>query len=231
MRMAPSLLFSEVMKRISPPMLSKIQARSDLHLARKVWHSIMGTVIVGIYLFSGMSRVTAVSILATVLGMDLFLETLRLRSPSINQAILKVWAPFIRRCEVDRISGIPFYVGASCLAIAIFPKEIAALSILLLAWGDPIASLFGILFGDRSIRFANGKSLIGTAAGVLTCLIVSSAFLSAYPYSVGEYLALVLVGGIAGGTAEMLPLEIDDNFSIPMVSGFGLWLTYIVLGI
>jgi dolichol kinase len=28
-----------------------------------------------------------------------------------------------------------------------------------------------------------------------------------------------LAGGVAGGGAEMLPLEIDDNFSIPVVSG------------
>jgi dolichol kinase len=210
---------------------SRIQARTDLHLARKVWHATMGMVIVGIYLFSGMSRITAVTILASVLGLDLFMETLRLRSPRLNQAILKVWGPFIRKCEVNRISGIPFYVGAACLAIAIFPKEIAALSILLLAWGDPIASLFGILYGDRGPRFANGKSLVGTVAGVIACLMVASVFLGAYSFTAFEYLALVAVGGLTGGTAEMLPLEVDDNFSIPMVSGFSLWLAYIVLGI
>jgi dolichol kinase len=44
-------------------------------------------------------------------------------------------------------------------------------------------------------------------------------------------LILSLVGGIAGGTAELLPLEVDDNFSIPVVSGFVLWLTFIVLGL
>ena len=191
----------------------------------------MGMVIVGIYLFSGMSRVTAVTILASVLGFDLFIETLRLRSPTLNQAVLKIWGPFIRRCEVNRISGIPYYVGAACLAIAIFPKEVAAVSIMLLAWGDPIASLFGILYGDRSVRFSNGKSLIGTLAAVLACVIVSSIFWTAFSFNPLEYVALVLVGGIAGGTAEMLPFEIDDNFSIPMVSGFALWLTYIVLGI
>ena len=212
-------------------MSTRIQSRSDLHLARKVWHAGMGTLIVGLYLFTGMSRVTGVSILACALGLDLFLETLRLRSPSINRAVLRVWAPFIRQCEVNRMSGTPYYIGAACLTIAIFPKEIAALSILLLAWGDPIASLFGVLFGDRSVRFANGKSLIGTLAGVIACLVVATVFLRVYPFAPFEYLALVVVAGLAGGTAEMLPLEIDDNFSIPTVSGFALWLTYIVLGI
>ncbi len=210
---------------------ARIHARTDLHLARKVWHATMGMVIVGIYLFSEMSRSTAVVILTSALGLDLVVETLRLRSPQLNQVMMKVWGPFIRKCEIDRISGIPYYVGASALAIAVFPKEVAALSILFLAWGDPLASVFGILFGDRSLRFSNGKSLIGTIAGVLTCTTVAAVFLSAYSFAPSEYLALVLIGGLAGGLAEMLPLEIDDNFSIPMVSGFALWLAYIVFGI
>jgi len=44
-------------------------------------------------------------------------------------------------------------------------------------------------------------------------------------------IALTVMGGLAGGGAELLPLEVDDNFSIPIVSGFVLWLAFILLGI
>ena len=49
--------------------------------------------------------------------------------------------------------------AAALLTIAIFPKPIATLSILYLALGDPIASLFGILYGGKGPRFrAEGRA-------------------------------------------------------------------------
>ncbi len=209
----------------------RLHLRSDLHLARKVWHMGMGLLVVAVYLLTDMSRSTGVMILGSVLGLNLLIETLRLRNPALNQKVLAFMGPIMRSCEVNRFSGTPYYVSAALLAIAIFPKPIAALSILYLAFGDPIASLFGILYGSKSIRFGNGKSLIGSAAGVAACVLVTFVFLSAYSLSSFDLVALVVVGGLAGGLAELLPLEVDDNFSIPMVSGCVLWLAFIVLGV
>ncbi len=219
------------MKRtVANSISARLHLRSDLHLARKAWHLFMGCFIAGVYV-SGMSRSTGVMILATVLGSDLLMETMRLKSPALNEKIMRVWGPLMRSCEVNRLSGVPFYLAASILAIGIFPKPIAVLSILYLACGDPIASLFGVLYGDKGPRFANGKSWVGTSAGILACMIVTLVFLRSMNLPDSTVLALTVAGGIAGGTAELLPLEVDDNFSIPIVSGFALWLTFILLGI
>jgi dolichol kinase len=209
----------------------RVQGRNELHLTRKIWHSLMGTSMACAYLFSGLSRFQSVVLLASALGFNLMVETLRLKNPKFNEAVFRVWAPFARQCEKNRMSGIPFYVGATLFVVAAFPKEIAALSILLLAWGDPVASLFGILFGDLGPRFKNGKSWIGTLAGVLMSTLVASVFLALYPLKPLEYVIVVLVAGIAGGTAELLPVDVDDNFLIPVVSGSVLTLTYFFLGI
>ena len=107
----------------------------------------------------------------------------------------------------------------------------AVLSLLYLALGDPVASLFGILYGDRSLRFSNGKSLVGTLAGTGICLFVTLIFLSGMKLDLSTLLLASVIGGVAGGTAEMLPFEIDDNFTIPVISGFVLWLAFILLGL
>lgn len=214
---------------VSAPAVS-LSLRSDLHLARKAWHLIMGSTIALIYA-SGMSVRTSLTILGSVLVWDLLMEGFRLKIPSFNHKLMRVWRPFMRACEVNRLSGVPYYLAATILAIAIFPKPVAILSILFLAFGDPIASLFGILYGDKSVRFSNGKSLIGTLAGSLTCALVSFVFLSASPISGVSLGVLTVAGGLAGGMAELVPLDMDDNFTIPVVSGFVLWLTFIVLGI
>jgi dolichol kinase len=75
--------------------------------------------------------------------------------------------------------------------------------------------------------------LIGTAAGVGACALVTLIFLKVYPVPVsdGAWLALSVVGGLAGGLAELAPFDMDDNFTIPMISGFVMWLGFIALGL
>lgn len=209
----------------------RLHLRSDLHLARKAWHMIMGMVMCLIY-FSALSRTAAVVTLGCFLGFDLLLETVRLRSTVVNEKLMKVWGPFMRSCEVNRVSGVPYYIAATLLAIGIFPKPIALLSILYLALGDPMASLVGILYGKHGPKVASGKSLIGTTAGIFVCVATTVLFFQTiYPLPLNHALLLAVVGGVAGGTAELLPLDVDDNFSIPVVSGFVLWAAFILLGI
>lgn len=207
-----------------------LHLRSDLHLARKVWHMFMGATMASIY-FSGMSVHVAVLCLSVALCLSVSLEFARLRVPSFNEKIVRLWGPVMRHCEINRVSGIPFYILATLLAIGIFPKPIAVLSILYLAFGDPVASVVGILYGKYGPRFSNGKSLIGTLAGVATCTLVGFFFLKTLSLPPTVYLSLVLIGGIAGGVAELAPFEMDDNLSIPIVSGFVLWFAFIVFGV
>jgi dolichol kinase len=220
-------IFAPEMGRMSQV---RLHVRNDLHLFRKAWHMCMGLLIAFIYL-SGISATTGVVILGTLFALSVTAEVLRLRVPSINEKVVRFWCPIMRSCEVNRVSGIPYYLLAALLAVGIFPKPVAVLSILYLAVGDPIASLVGILYGDRSIRFSNGKSLIGTLGGIAACFAVGFVFLKTLGLPNLDTFLIALIGGFAGGLAEHLPLETDDNFSIPVVSGFVLWLTFILFGI
>ncbi len=208
----------------------RLHFRNDLHLCRKIWHATMGLIIV-FFILGGMAKSTAVLILGSFLGFDVFMETLRLRSPIWNDRMVRFWKHILRAHEAHQMSTVPHYLASVILAILIFPRPVAILSILYLACGDPTASLFGILFGHHGPRFASGKSLIGTLAGVCTCTLLSLIFLSSLSISSAAFWSISLVGGIIGGTAELLPFDMDDNFTIPVVSGFVLWLAFIVAGI
>jgi len=209
----------------------RLHFRNDLHLLRKIFHLVMGLVIIYCYM-AGTSRGTAVLLLGSALGLDLLMEATRLRSPSFNEKILKFWAPFMRTHEVNGMSTVPHYVSASIIAIGIFPKPVAILSLLYLACGDPVASLAGILYGHKGPRFASGKTLIGTAAGVATCALVTFIYLKSLMISSDSTILMMsLIGGLAGGTAELLPLDVDDNFTIPVISGFVVWLAFLVFGL
>ena len=179
----------------------------------------------------GFPKAVCVSILVIALAVFLTAEYARLKFPRFNARALKVMGPIMRKNEIDKMSGTPFYVGSVLLAIIIFPKPIAILSILFLAIGDPMSSIFGITWGHKSYRFSNGKSLIGTAAGMGICSVITFLYLTLTGVSILPSLCIALAGGFAGGGAEMIPLEIDDNFSIPLVSGMALWISFVIFGV
>ncbi len=208
----------------------RLKLRNDLHLARKFWHCGMGVSMALIYGL-GITKPQAVTILLIAFVIFTGIEYARLNLPGLNNVAIKVMGPIMRKSEVDRISGTPFYVGSVLLSVIIFPKLIAILSILYLAFGDPISSIFGILWGDLGPRFSNGKSLIGTAAGMGICCVITFITMLMNSIPAGPAILIALAGGLAGGGAEMIPLEIDDNFSIPIVSGLALWVTFLIFGV
>ena len=208
----------------------RLHFRNDLHLARKTWHMVIGLFIAFLYL-GGVPQDTGVIILSFFLGLDLLIESTRLRSSAFNHKVVRFWGPFMRNHELGQMSTIPHYLASVILAIAIFPKPVAVLSILYLACGDPIASLTGILYGHKGPRFADGKTMIGTLGGVVTCAFVTFIFLKGLSMSNDTVLGLSLVGGLAGGMAELLPFDVDDNFTIPVISGFVMWLAFMVAGV
>jgi diacylglycerol kinase (CTP) len=210
----------------------RLPFRTDLNLTRKIWHMSMGLFIVFVYL-QGISQSLALGLLSFSLVGDLMIENARLRNPSLNVKMMRFWGNIMRAHEKNQMSTIPHYITAVIVAVGLFPKPVGVLSILYLACGDPMASVFGILFGDLGPRFKSGKSLIGSLAGVGVCSLITGIYLSSARLVDSSLLlwVLALLGGLVGGLAELLPVEIDDNFIIPVVSGFALWAIFIAFGI
>jgi dolichol kinase len=208
----------------------KLHLRSELHILRRLWHMGAG-IIISVTYWNWVSTNTAITILGVALGIEILGETLRLRVPKFNEKVLKILGPIMRTREVNRMSAIPHYLVATILVIAIFPQPVAILSILYLACGDPIASIAGIQWGHLSIRIAPGKSLVGTLAGVTTCFFITLIFMSNMQVSAPVLIIVSIIGGIVGGMAELIPLEMDDNFTIPVISGFLMWMTFLIFRI
>jgi dolichol kinase len=153
----------------------------------------------------------------------------RLKNPVFNERITRVFGPLLRHHEVNRMSTVPYFLAATFFAIAVFPKPVATLSLLYLAWGDPAASFFGVLFKGRSIKISSNKSLHGAVAAFSVCALITLAYLKSGGMDGLNVIRLTLLGGFAGALAESLPLEIDDNFAIPVISGFIIWAGFLMV--
>lgn len=190
--------------------------RSLPHFGRKLYHMLMGCVCFVLYAFV-LDRTQALWALSVIGGIFVVFDLFRLRVPSVNNFVVTVYGGLMRREELRSVSGNSFYVlGLFVLALA-FPKPIALLAILYLAFGDPVAAIAGTLFGKH--RIVGKKSLEGAAANFLVCAMVTAILaLSYFGLSLDRAALLALVGGCVAVVSELLPLPIDDNFTLPVVS-------------
>jgi diacylglycerol kinase (CTP) len=217
------------MRRFTAAKMTQVfHFKTDLHLARKLWHVAMGLLIAGGYASWLPKGIVVITLTGFFLAF-LVTELVRIRVPLVNKWVMIFFAPLMRKSEIHQVSGCTYFLASSLLAVALFPKDVAVLSILFLALADPLASVFGILFGEKSIQFKSGRTLIGTTAGVMTCFFISVLFFKNSGMTGSEVFLISALGGIAGGTAELLPFEVDDNFSIPMVSGLALWSGFLMV--
>ncbi len=207
-----------------PKEIPGLHHRSDLHLSRKLFHMSGAIILLVPYLVFHAQRETIAAILGAVLAMSMSLEYMRSRSEWVNSVVVRAMGPIMRDTEINELSGNPFYLASCLFAFLIFPRHITVLSVLYLALGDPSSSFFGVLFGRNKI-FPN-KSLQGTLGGFFVCAIATFVYLYLYRVGMEKILVLSLLGGFAGALSELLPLNVDDNLAIPIISGFLMYFAF-----
>lgn len=201
--------------------------RSDVHIARKVWH--MGGVT---FLFLGWIFLPYwLSMSLLLLAWFLFVpaDLTRLYYPKLNRTITRWFRPIMRKNELDRPAGTTYLLTGVLFVGFLFPSQIVSLSLLFLAFADPIASYIGIRYGRDKI-FGH-KSVQGFVAAFLVCFVITALFL--YFKNVSEYLLIVsLIAGLIGALAELIPIaKIDDNFTMPVLSSIGLFFVFMFFNI
>ena len=83
----------------------------------------------------------------------------------------------MRESEVnDKYNGVIWYLLGAWIALRFFPKDIGAMSVLLLSWCDTAASTFGRLYGRYTPRLRRGKSLAGSAAAAIVGAAAAGLF-------------------------------------------------------
>lgn len=150
------------------------------------------------------------AVMGTTAGFLLF-EGARLVLPGVNRWFFSSFGALLRGEEVGRPTGASYVLISTLIVFLIFDKGIAAISLLFLAIGDPMAGLVGGTLGR--IRFF-GKSLGGSMAAFLACLGIGFPIANA----LGIHLPVVLAGALSASVVEFLPLPVNDNLTMPILS-------------
>ncbi len=161
----------------------------------------------------------SVTLFALLLVGDMILEYANFRRyPWARFLFGKLFAKTLRNKETVRArfeaSGSMYVLAAAIVCTILFSKPVAVIALSVMLVSDTAAALFGKAYGSRKLY--KNKSLEGTTAFFVSALLINMICAPIYPFGADSVIAC-----IAATLAEMFEdkLEIDDNFSIPVVVG------------
>lgn len=207
--------------------MRKLPSRTDTHLVRKFWHIGVGAILLRAYYLSGLGSQKWAMIAGTLGVIGIIFDFFRLNNRAFSNFALKYFGQFYRESERTGYSGLPFYAFGVAISLFLFEERVAVLSVFFLVFSDPISSLVGIKFGKT--RIINGKSLEGSIAGALVCTFICIIYGQHLAYNKEFLFPFAVFAGIIGSLSELLFSKLDDNLTIPIVSGFGMSLLNFLL--
>ena len=148
------------------------------------------------------------------------IDVIRLRRLPLHGFLNGLLGPVLREHESADFAGSSYILSASFFTILLFEKSVAVAAISFIILGDISAALIGRKFGKTKIRWnlaesnagSNWKSLEGSVSCLFVCLVVALV-VPHLPLWVG------IVGAFVASMVEGINLPINDNFSVPLISG------------
>lgn len=200
----------------------KLASRKDLHIARKLWH-ILGVGFI-IWLYHTLPFKVALGVSSAAAAFVITCDYLRMQFPFFQKIVLFFMRPFMREEEKKNFTGLSYMLAGFWILILFCSMEVATMSMLFVMFGDPLASWFGSKYGRDKI---GDKSLQGFIACFVVCTVISFGFLYYSDFFTSRILYVSLFAGLIGGIAELVQIpKLDDNFSMPVISGILLSLLF-----
>ena len=166
-----------------------------------------------IYFFIIKDKNIMATILIILTLLSLLVEYARLnREGFIRTFFHKYLKSSLRLNELKgNLTGATWMLIGFTSSVIIFDFEVSVLALLFLSVGDAVAAIVGRALPIGKIW---GKSILGSLSGFLFCVF--------FGLTINDTLSsqIIIYGAISGMFIELIPSKINDNFSIPIFSGF-----------
>jgi len=208
------------LSKMLPLLMGEASAKIDRALSKsEVLHEAIhvGGVLVPficIYMLSDYIVALLIVAVTSIYTMSEILRMLGKNLPIFSTITLKA----ADKSELQELVASPiFYALGMILSILFFRPPVSYACIAILTLGDSFAAVFGKRLGRTVFPLNKRKRVEGSLFGLLFAFLGCLLFVNP---------ARALVGAFAGILAESLPSPIDDNVTIPLVSGLALTLTF-----
>lgn len=203
-------------REIAGPRLERLK---PTQYRRNVFHVGMGLVAAGTYQWF-LTQGQAVLIMGILLAIVVVLETTRRFWGGWNELLTRnpFFRPIIRPWEQARPNSASWYVLALFLVALVTPKAAAQIGVLVVAFGDPAATLVGRRWGK--VKLYRRKSVVGSlafvAAAMSACLWVALVQPVVLPPL--SLAGMALSVALAGAVVELFSDVVDDNLTVPVAA-------------
>jgi dolichol kinase len=189
--------------------------------ARSSFHVLSG--VIGLLLAEYAPWWLVMAVPITLASTFWLLEATRRMSEAWNDTLMRFFAPIAHAHERELVNSSTWYATAlSLLSLTGSPLAFGAGAIVL-GLGDPAAALVGRKYGR--VALVNNRTLEGTLTFVVVAFlaVLGVVLLWHDELSTMRMLAVCTAASGAGALTELLSRRIDDNFSIPVVTGAVVW--------
>ena len=190
-------------------------------LWRRLFHAAAGSAIPVIAVFT--TAEVMVALTATLAGSAIATEAVRLKLPEVNRQAIRWFSPLLKTSERRAPTAATYLVIASLVSFLVFDKSVAIVALLFVALGDPVAALVGSRVPGPRLA---GKSPLGTVAFALVGLVTAWVLVAV---DVLENYGAAAVGAGVAAVVELAPMPLDDNLTVPLVSGAAMTLLLLVM--
>lgn len=161
------------------------------------------------------SKSSLITLIGTVLVIFFITDVVRI----LHKRVGRFFLHDIRRSitiykdkEQVRISSMTLFLLGCFLSFLLFERTIAFCTMVFLIFGDLSAKMLGLAYGKHKLF---NKTLEGSLAHLLACLVLG------YILHLFVYMptSLIFVGAFVATIVEVLPFNIDDNLSVPVITG------------
>lgn len=161
------------------------------------------------------SKAVLVTLIGSVLALFFFTDLVRILNKRVNKFFLKDIKnafPMYKDKEQVRISSMTLFLFGCFLSFLLFDRNIAFTAVTFLIFGDMSAKILGLAYGRHKLF---NKTFEGSLAHFMACVVVG--------YVLHLYLniplLLIFAGAISATLIEAVPFNVDDNLSVPVVTG------------
>ena len=175
-------------------------------IQRKLIHFCSGIIPLLVYIY-GKEIVLPKLLLFTILF--LIIDFLKSQIKWISKLYTFLFKSILRENEIKEFTGASWFLLGDLISLLLFPEKIAIFSMFLLSVSDTAAALIGRLYGKTKIYL---KSLEGSFAFCISGFLVSILF-TEIPILI-KTLTVIFATMI-----ELIPMKINDNLTIPILSG------------
>ena len=185
-------------------------------LHRRVFHVVTTAAVALMAL--GLEREVMIIISGSLTAVAVALELSRRRFPALNGWFQARFGVLMKESESSQVLGSTYMAAASLIVFLFFEKELAILALLYIAVGDPLAGTLGKRFGRVKIgsKSVEGTLAFAVGAGGVGCGMIAGGLDVPYWVALG--------GAGLGALVELFPSPLDDNLTVPPVSGAFMWL-------